>query len=139
MGGRTKHVWAVVVWLMCAAPVLGQTAAINWPDAVSRLAEERTKAEVCVTSLKKYGNEGQKAQGRLAYGVAKTNFDGVIAGLITASAKAEILRAYSVSILGLHRAQRVLNNSANRSAISSRTLPGKRVSLTPWSRPPSNQ
>jgi len=83
-GGRTKHVWAVVVWLMCAAPVLGQTAAINWPDAVSRLAEERTKAEVCVTSLKKYGNEGQKAQGRLAYGVAKANFDGVIAGLITA-------------------------------------------------------
>jgi hypothetical protein len=78
------RVWPLLVSLVWAVPTLGQTAGIGWPEAVSRLAEERSKAELCVTSLKKYGNEGQKAQGRLAYGAAKANFDGVIAGLITA-------------------------------------------------------
>jgi hypothetical protein len=83
------HIWAVFVLLVCAAPALGQARGIGWPDAVSRLAEERSKAEICVMSLNRYGNQDQIAQGRLAYGTAKADFDGVIAGLITVLAEGE--------------------------------------------------
>jgi hypothetical protein len=83
------RVRALPVLLGWAAPVLGQTAHIGWPEAVSRLAEERSKAEICVASLKGHGSQEQIAQGRLAYGTAKADFDGVIAGLITALAEGE--------------------------------------------------
>jgi hypothetical protein len=78
------RVWPLLVSLVWAAPTLGQTAGIGWPEAVSRLAEERSRAELCIVSLKRYGNQQQIDQGRLAYGTAKANFDGVIAGLIIA-------------------------------------------------------
>ena len=79
-----KHLWPLLVLLQGAMPGLGQAAGIGWPEAVSRLAEERSKAELCVGSLKKHGNQVQIEQGRLAYGTAKANFDGVISGLVTA-------------------------------------------------------
>jgi hypothetical protein len=76
--------WPLLVLLVWAAPALGQATGIGWPEAVSRLAEERSKAELCVASLKRYGNQEQISHGRLTYGSAKANFDGVIAGLVTA-------------------------------------------------------
>jgi hypothetical protein len=81
------HVWVLLALVVWAAPALGQTARIGWPEAVSRLAEERSTAELCVASLKRYGNQEQIAQGRLAYGTAKADFDGVIAGLVIALAE----------------------------------------------------
>lgn len=66
----------------------GQAAAgIGWPDAVGRLAGERSKAEICVGLLKGHGNNEEVARGRLAYGMAKADFDAVIAGLTTALAE----------------------------------------------------
>jgi hypothetical protein len=81
------HIWILIVLLGYVQPVLGQTASIRWPEAVSRLAEERSKAVLCVATLRRYGNQEQIAQGQLIYGRAKVNFDGVIAGLVIALAE----------------------------------------------------
>jgi hypothetical protein len=59
-------------------------ADIGWPEAVGRLAGERSNAENCAAALKGYGDKQQISRGQLAYGEAKANFDGVIAELITA-------------------------------------------------------
>src|ERR1700730_9268281 len=59
-------------------------ADIGWPEAVGRLAGERSKAENCAASLQGHGDEQQISRGQLAYGEAKANFDAVIAELITA-------------------------------------------------------
>jgi hypothetical protein len=65
--------------------VLGQPAAtITWPDAVAQLTAERTRAETCVSLLKRYGDKGQVDHGQLTYANAKADADAVIAGLITA-------------------------------------------------------
>jgi len=75
--------------LISIAPGIGWAADIGWPEAVGRLAGERTKAETCAALLKGHGNEQQMSQGQLAYGEAKADFDGVIAGLITALGEGE--------------------------------------------------
>src|SRR4051794_15451244 len=62
-------------------------SAIGWQEAVARLAGERTRAEACAGLLRRYGDEAAKAQGQVAYGEAKTEVDGVIAGLTVALAK----------------------------------------------------
>ena len=65
-------------------PAAAHPSEIGWPEAVSRLAGERSKAETCGGALKAYGNPQQLAQGQLAYGIAKADYDAVIAGLLTA-------------------------------------------------------
>ncbi len=75
--------------LISIAPAISRAAEIGWPEAVGRLAGERSKAETCVALLKGYGDEQQSSQGQLAYGEAKANFDAVIAGLIAALTEGE--------------------------------------------------
>jgi len=62
------------------------TRKIDWPEATARLAEMRSRAEICVSLLKRYGKANQIAQGRLSYSNAKAETDGTINGLITALA-----------------------------------------------------
>jgi hypothetical protein len=62
---------------------------INWQEAVARLARERTLAETCAALLKKYGDDAARDRGSLAYGQAKADYDGVIAGLVVALARGE--------------------------------------------------
>lgn len=81
------YIWTAVALLMLAGPAICQTVDIGWPEAVGRLAAERTTAETCVALLKGHGNEAQIAHGQLDYGKAKADFDGVIAGLATALAE----------------------------------------------------
>jgi hypothetical protein len=85
MNKRTAYVGALAV--LAAFVGGGQAGAIAWPEAVSQLATERSNAQICVTALKRYGDEGQVSRGRLTYGAAKADFDGVITGLITALAE----------------------------------------------------
>jgi hypothetical protein len=77
-------IWFTLALLISIAPGISRAADIGWPEAVDRLARERSKAETCARGLKAYGDEQKIAQGQLAYGEAKANFDGVISGLITA-------------------------------------------------------
>jgi hypothetical protein len=62
-------------------------SAINWQEAVARLARERTLAETCVGLLRKYGDQASQARGSMLYGEAKAEYDGVIAGLVVALAR----------------------------------------------------
>ena len=66
---------------------ISRAADIGWPEAVSRLAEQRSKAETCVAVLKGHGDTAQIERGRPDYTMAKGNFDAVIAGLITVLAE----------------------------------------------------
>lgn len=65
----------------------GYAQKIQWPEAVSRLAGERAKAETCVALLKQHGNAAQISNRQLSYSNAKSKIDSVIAGLITALAE----------------------------------------------------
>jgi hypothetical protein len=60
---------------------------IDWQTAVARLASERTKAETCVSILKRHGDPAQISRGELAYGEAKAEVDAVIGALIVALAE----------------------------------------------------
>lgn len=85
MKREARHALTLLALLLAAST--GQAASIGWPEAVSRLAEERSKAELCVALLKGHGDKEQISHGRLVYGTAKAHFDGVIAGLVTALAE----------------------------------------------------
>jgi hypothetical protein len=76
-----------MVALVPASSEITRAANIGWPEAVSRLAEQRSKAETCVAVLKEHGDTAQIERGRLDYTTAKGNFDAVIAGLITVLAE----------------------------------------------------
>jgi hypothetical protein len=77
-----RHIWTALALFISIAPGISR-ADVGWPEAVGRLAGERSKAETCAALLKGYGDQQQSAGGQLAYGEAKANFDAVIA-LITA-------------------------------------------------------
>jgi len=76
--------FALLASSMLTGPASPQPASISWPDAVAQLTGERTKAETCISLLKKYGDEAQIARAQLTYTNAKADSDAVIAGLITA-------------------------------------------------------
>jgi hypothetical protein len=69
------------------ASAAAQAQGISWQDAVATLQRERTRAEACVRILGKYGDDAAKARGSLAYADSKSEYDAVIAGLITALAR----------------------------------------------------
>jgi hypothetical protein len=77
------HILTALALLVSTAPRIS-LADIGWPEAVGRLAGERSKADTCASLFKEYADKQQIAQGQLAYGEAKANFDAVIAELITA-------------------------------------------------------
>ena len=68
-------------------PLAGVADEINWQTAVSRLAAERTRAETCVSILKRQGDAAQVSRGQLTYGEAKAEVDAVVAVLIVALAE----------------------------------------------------
>jgi hypothetical protein len=82
-GARFVQALAILIMLTES----GQAAGIGWPEAVGQLAGARSKAETCVGLLKGHGNAEEVAHARLAYGVAKADFDAVIAGLTAALAE----------------------------------------------------
>jgi hypothetical protein len=81
--------FALVAQLVLQGGATSRAATMSWPEAVSHLAGERTKAETCAALLKKYGDDAQKARGELTYASAKADSDAVIAGLITALSAGE--------------------------------------------------
>ena len=87
-----RPIWTALVLLVLIAPGIS-LADIGWPEAVGRLAGERTNAEICAALLKGYGDQQQSSRGQLAYGEAKANFDGVIAGLVAALTEGEAPRS----------------------------------------------
>ena len=75
-----KIVAVLGVMLFLLAPALAQTS-LNWPETIELLAQERTRAETCVETLKSSSDKRAVATDRLTYGAAKSQADGAIAGL----------------------------------------------------------
>jgi hypothetical protein len=75
---------AILVFLVLAGSEFSHAADIGWPEAVGRLAGERSKAETCIALMKRYGSEDQISRGRLTYADGKSSNDAMISGLITA-------------------------------------------------------
>jgi hypothetical protein len=75
---------AFLTLLVLTSSAISQPATISWPDALAKISGERAKAETCVSLMKKYGNDAQKARGELTYTDAKADSDAVIAGLTIA-------------------------------------------------------
>ena len=78
---KIAAVLAVMVFLL--APASAQTS-LGWPETIDLLAQERTQAETCAATLKSNTDKTAVATGRLTYGAAKSQSDGVIAGLTVA-------------------------------------------------------
>jgi hypothetical protein len=91
MKSGSPHIGCLLLMVALVAGSSGMTwaADIGWPEAVSRLAEQRSKGETCVAVLKGHGSATQIERGRLDYATIKGNFDAVIAGLITVLAEGE--------------------------------------------------
>jgi hypothetical protein len=87
MKSGALYMWALLALLPPMGAGIGHAAEIGWPEAIARLAGERTKAETCVGLLKRYGTDAQITRSRLIYAEAKANSDAVIAGLVTALAQ----------------------------------------------------
>jgi hypothetical protein len=64
---------------LAATAVHGQPT-VGWPETIDRLNEQRSQAEACLEVLKDSGDKSAIRNGRIAYGVAKSASDGVIAG-----------------------------------------------------------
>ena len=79
----TASLVAPLLLPVVAAPAAAD-AGIGWPDAIELLTQERSQAESCVELLKSGGDNAAIATGRITYGEAKAQADGVIAGLTTA-------------------------------------------------------
>jgi hypothetical protein len=78
------RVWPVVALLATIRVGIVRAEDIGWPEAVDRLAGERSKAEACAATFKEFASPQQMPKGQLAYGAAKADYDAVIAGLETA-------------------------------------------------------
>lgn len=74
----------VLIAFLTATPAM---AGMAWQESVARLAEERTQAENCAAVIKARGDAPARERAALAYGAARAEVDGVIAGLVTALAK----------------------------------------------------
>ncbi|MEM9784566.1 MAG: hypothetical protein AAF899_19100 [Pseudomonadota bacterium] len=68
-----------------------QVPDMTWQDAVAELAAERTRAETCVSVLKRHAADDAAAlsRGELAYSEAKADIDAVIGSLVVVLAEDE--------------------------------------------------
>ena len=95
------------------APALAQTS-VDWPGTIDLLAQQRTQAETCVATLKSSSDKAAIATGRLTYGAAKSQSDGVIAGLTVALVQGGQPNALPMVLTSLKKAGGGLQESVTR-------------------------
>jgi hypothetical protein len=78
-----KAIAAFGTALFVIAPATAQPR-LGWPETIELLAQQRTQAETCAGTLKSSSDTAAVATGHLTYGAAKSQSDGVIAGLTVA-------------------------------------------------------
>ena len=68
-------------WLLLSITAAGSCAVdLGWPETIELLTQQRTQAETCAGTLKSSGDTAAVATGRLTYGAAKAQADGIVAG-----------------------------------------------------------
>lgn len=77
---------AVLAAVALGAAAMAQQPLLAWPEAIARLAAERTRADACVAQARALGVAATDPLA-LGYGEAKAEVDGVIAGLSVALAE----------------------------------------------------
>jgi hypothetical protein len=100
---------AALVAAALGAAALAQPPPLAWPEAIARLAAERTRANTCVEQTRGLGVSATDPLAR-GYGEAKAEVDGVIAGLAVALAErrepaalAELERRMAAGVEGRQR------------------------------------
>jgi hypothetical protein len=78
-----KTIAAFGALLAMLTPAGAQTSP-GWPETIELLAQQRSQAEACVQTLKSSSDKAAVATNRLTYDAAKSQSDGVIAGLTVA-------------------------------------------------------
>jgi hypothetical protein len=73
--------------LILAPSLQAAEKALGWPELIDRLATERSQAEACVGLVKGNGEKDALGAAKSTYELAKTEMDGVIAGLTTVLAE----------------------------------------------------
>jgi len=80
---RIVNISTAIAFVLPAAASAAQTATLGWPEVIDDLTKERTQAETCVGLIKSSGDQSAIAGGKVTYGTARAEMDGVIAGLTT--------------------------------------------------------
>ena len=98
--------------LFAVAPAEAQTS-LGWPDMIELLAQQRSQAETCVQTLKSSSDKAALVTGRLTYGAAKSQSDGVIAGLTVALVQGGEPDALPMALASLKKAGAGLQEVCN--------------------------
>jgi hypothetical protein len=77
----------LMVFATFLAPTSARTASFDWQEAVSRIAAERQRAEVCARQLRKHGDDEAVRIGGQLYEQARAELDAVIEALVQALAE----------------------------------------------------
>jgi hypothetical protein len=94
-----KTIAGLGAMLFLLAPALAQTS-LDWPDMIDLLAQQHSQAEACVQTLR---SSSEKAI-QLTYKTAKSQSDGVIAGLTVALAQGGNPDALPTALTNLKKA-----------------------------------
>jgi hypothetical protein len=116
---------AVGAILVMIAPAGAQTR-LGWPDTIDLLAQQRTQAETCVQTLKSSTDKAAVATGRLTYGAAKSQSDGVIAGLTVALVQGGEPDALPTALTSLRKAGDGLQEVCNAALTTAASAAGSK-------------
>lgn len=123
-GGIMKIVALLGALLFAVTPAGAQTS-LDWPDMIELLAQQRSQAEACVQTLESSSDKAALATGRLTYGVAKSQSDGVIAGLTVALVQGGEPAALPTALTSLRKAGDGLQEVCN-AALTAASAAGSR-------------
>ncbi|MGA8714525.1 MAG: hypothetical protein WB647_16115 [Roseiarcus sp.] len=111
--------------LLFAVTPAGAQTSLDWPDMIELLAQQRSQAEACVQTLESSSDKAALATGRLTYGVAKSQSDGVIAGLTVALVQGGEPAALPTALTSLRKAGDGLQEVCN-AALTAASAAGSR-------------
>ena len=80
----------LMVVAMFLAPATARPASLGWQEAITRIAAERQRAEVCARQLRKYGDDAAVTIGAQLYEQARADLDAVIEALVEALAEDQV-------------------------------------------------
>jgi hypothetical protein len=119
-----KIVAVLGAMLFAVRPAAAQTS-LGWPETIELLAQQRTQAETCVETLKSSSDKAAVATGRLTYGAARSQSDGVIAGLTVALVQGGKPDALPTTLTSLRKAGEGLQEVCN-AALTEASAAGSR-------------
>jgi hypothetical protein len=102
-GNGMKMIAVLAAMLLAVTPAGAQTS-LGWPEMIDLLAQQRSQAEACIQTLKSSSDKTAVTTGRLRYGTAKSQSDGVIAGLTVALVEGAKPDAVPTALVSLRKA-----------------------------------